>query len=119
MVVNLMQMGYRIPFSLIIFYHMAANTISYVTPGLQFGGEPLQIQWLACCHEVPAGEATASVVADRPIELICNHRVLMLMGLILLQSHYFNKQNSHWILVPIALISIAAAKTPVDRCEAS
>ena len=40
------QLQFPVPFGSLILYRMGANTLSYVTPGPQFGGEPLQVYCL-------------------------------------------------------------------------
>ncbi len=54
---------------------LAAFSVSYFTPGPQFGGEPLQVIAL---HQqgMPVSAATATVTLDKLVELITNFSVL-------------------------------------------
>lgn len=58
-------------------YRLAAGAVSYVTPGTQFGGEPLQAFLLVKREGVPADVAAASVLLERAMELGLN---LLLVG---------------------------------------
>ena len=82
----LRQMGHPVGFAALIGYRMGANTLSYITPGPQFGGEPFQAHCLAARHRVPAEAATASVVVDRLVELLGNLIFLSLAGLLVLPA---------------------------------
>lgn len=56
---------------------LAAFSVSYFTPGPQFGGEPLQVIALRA-RQVPASAATATVALDKLVELLVNFTVLAL-----------------------------------------
>lgn len=58
-------------------YRLAAGAVSYVTPGTQFGGEPLQAFLLVKREGIPADVAAASVLLERAMELALN---LLLVG---------------------------------------
>jgi len=77
----LRRMGHPVGFAALIGYRMGANSLSYITPGPQFGGEPFQVHCLTARHRVPAGAATASVAVDRLVELMGNLLFLSLAGL--------------------------------------
>ncbi|MDJ0876402.1 MAG: lysylphosphatidylglycerol synthase transmembrane domain-containing protein [Desulfobacterales bacterium] len=66
------QLQFPVPFGSLILYRMGANTLSYVTPGPQFGGEPLQVYCLTAKHGVPPTAASAAVAVDRLVELAGN-----------------------------------------------
>jgi len=57
-------------------YRTAANTVSYLTPGPHFGGEPLSVYLLVQRHLISASAATASVAVDRLLELLASFGVL-------------------------------------------
>ena len=80
----LRRMGYRVGFVELVRYRMAANTLSYITPGPQFGGEPLQVHCLVTRHQVPSEAASASVAVDRLMELMGNLLFLSLCGFFVL-----------------------------------
>ena len=56
----------------------AGNTISFVTPGPQFGGEPLQLYWLRQSREIPMDISLAILGADRFMEIFINLSILLL-----------------------------------------
>lgn len=58
-------------------YRLAAFAVSYLTPGPQFGGEPLQVFLLSRRQALPASTAIASVVLDKTLELIGNFTFLV------------------------------------------
>jgi uncharacterized protein (TIRG00374 family) len=57
-------------------YRLAANAISYLTPGPHFGGEPLSVYLLHHRHGIPLSSATISVAVDRSLELLASFVVL-------------------------------------------
>jgi hypothetical protein len=57
-------------------YRMAAFTVSYFTPGSQFGGEPVQVYALHARHKLPLDAAVASVALDKLFELLANFTFL-------------------------------------------
>lgn len=59
-------------------YRTAANTVSYLTPGPHFGGEPLSVYLLVQRHLLSASAATASVAVVRLLELLASFGVLAL-----------------------------------------
>lgn len=65
---------------------LAGQTISFVTPGPQFGGEPVQIFWLYKRQGVSLPKAVLSLGLDRFFELWVNFAVLLLGALLLLLS---------------------------------
>jgi len=64
----------------------AGQVVSFVTPGPQFGGEPLQIYWLWQNYSVPLHSAFLALGLDRFYELWINFAVLLLAVLTLLTS---------------------------------
>jgi len=65
---------------------LAGQTISFVTPGPQFGGEPMQIYWLYKRQRLPLHKAVLSLGLDRFLELWVNFAVLLLGAMLLLLS---------------------------------
>lgn len=61
---------------------LAGFALSYLTPGTQFGGEPLQVALLQRRRPIASQAAAASVVIDRAIELLANATFLA-FGLVL------------------------------------
>lgn len=75
-------------------------TISYLTPGPQFGGEPAQIYLLTKGEGVARETAVTSVTLDRTFELIANFSFLVL-GVVLSTSYLEGALN--WAALTIAL----------------
>ena len=65
---------------------LAGQTISFVTPGPQFGGEPMQIFWLYKRQGLPLHKVVLSLGLDRFLELWVNFAVLLLGVILLLLS---------------------------------
>ena len=74
-----------IPFFPLVAYRQAAAAVSYLTPGQNFGGEPVQVLALGKHHQVPGSTALASVTLDRAIELIGN-LIVLIFGIALVTS---------------------------------
>lgn len=55
----------------------AGSAVSFLTPGPQFGGEPLQLYWLSRIHQLPLHQAVASLGLDRFLESASNLSVLL------------------------------------------
>lgn len=69
----------------LILIRQAGQTVSFITPGPQFGGEPLQIYWLYK-YGLPLRKAFLSLGLDRFFELWVNFSVLLLAALLLLSG---------------------------------
>lgn len=72
----------KLNFVNLLFIRQAGQAVSFITPGPQFGGEPLQILWLSRVG-VPLEKALLSLGLDRFYELAINFSVLII-GLLLL-----------------------------------
>lgn len=72
----------KLTFANLLCIRQAGQAVSFITPGPQFGGEPLQILWL-CRAGVPLEKALLSLGLDRFYELAINFSVLII-GLLLL-----------------------------------
>jgi uncharacterized membrane protein YbhN (UPF0104 family) len=101
----LRRMGHPVAFAALIGCRMGANTLSYITPGPQFGGEPFQAHCVVARHRVPGDAATASVVVDRLVELLGNLIFLALAGLLVLPV-LLAKSDA---LLPVTAALLAAA----------
>lgn len=73
----------RLHFSDLLLLRQAGQSISFITPGPQFGGEPLQIFLLWKKYLISPGESVLAVAADRAFELWTNFFVLLL-GIVVL-----------------------------------
>ncbi len=73
----------KINFADLLFIRQAGQTINFITPGPQFGGEPLQVFWL-CCSGVSLEKSLLSIGLDRIYELLINFIVLLVCVFLLL-----------------------------------
>ncbi len=78
-------LGLSVKFNELLMIRQAGQAISFITPGPQFGGEPLQIYWLWKRNHWPIHSALLAVGIDRFYELWINFGVLLL-SLILLMT---------------------------------
>jgi uncharacterized membrane protein YbhN (UPF0104 family) len=72
----LMAQGQRLPYLALFRYRMAAFSVSYLTPGTQFGGEPLQVFALQKHHHLSGSTALTAVTLDKLFELLANFTFL-------------------------------------------
>lgn len=70
----------------LVLIKQAGQTVSFITPGPQFGGEPLQIYWLCKRCGLPLHKALLSLGMDRFYELWINFSVLLLGVFLLIFS---------------------------------
>lgn len=93
-------------------YRLAANAVSYLTPGPHFGGEPLAVYLLHHRHGIPPVTAATSVAIDRLLELFAGFIVLSLCltGLAFAQTGLFQGNHGPWLVlaVPAAVTWILA-----------
>ncbi|MCB1664648.1 MAG: flippase-like domain-containing protein [Pseudomonadales bacterium] len=86
---------------------LAGQTISFLTPGPQFGGEPLQVLWLVRRDRVPLSRALLSLGLDRLLELWVNFSVLLLGLLIVLgMAGGVLPQDRHTMIVVLVLLGL-------------
>ena len=78
-------LGLKLHFLDLLLLRQAGQTISFITPGPQFGGEPLQIFILLKRYLISPSDSVFAVAADRFFELWVNFAVL-LIGIIILLS---------------------------------
>jgi len=83
----LRSQGFRLPYLALAGYRLAGFSISYFTPGTQFGGEPLLVYVLNKRHRVPTSTAVASVTLDKLLELLVNFTFLALGMFLILESN--------------------------------
>ncbi len=70
-------LGDRVALWPLLLIRMAGQTVSFLTPGPQFGGEPLQVYWLCRRHGVALHRAVLSLGLDRFVDLWVNFAVLL------------------------------------------
>lgn len=97
-------LGLGISLLQILGVRQAGALISFVTPGPQFGGEPLQVLWLWRRYRVPGPTALLAVGLDRFFELFVNFSVLLVAVLLLLGSGATPGMN--WSLLSAGLFGI-------------
>ena len=73
----------KISFTNVLFFRQAGQAISFITPGPQFGGEPLQVYWL-CRAGIVLEKSLLSIGLDRCYELFVNFTVLLMCVFFLL-----------------------------------
>lgn len=91
-----------------VFVRLGAFGVSYLTPGPQLGGEPLQILYLRRQHKASYARATATVIMDRLVELLAG---LLLMPLALGALLHERLLQSVVALSPVAVILLALLMT--------
>lgn len=98
----LRSMDAKVAYSLLSVYRLSAFSLSYFTPGPQFGGEPLQVYLLQKRHAISGTTAAATVTLDKSIELLGNFSFLIFGILIGLQVQFF-PGRSGWPLLAVAV----------------
>jgi len=99
--------GSRIGFQQLLRIRQAGQLISFVTPGPQFGGEPLQIHWLWKRYELAGTSAFLAVGLDRFYELWINFAILFIAVLALAVSASTNLAD--WWGIALALSGLVSA----------
>lgn len=84
----------------------AGQSISFITPGPQFGGEPFQIYWLWQRTQTALHKALLSLGLDRFFELWINFSILILGILLLIASPASSTAN--WANILAALIGLTS-----------
>jgi uncharacterized protein (TIRG00374 family) len=119
--------GYSLPYLQLTAYRLAGFSISYLTPGMQFGGEPLQAALLHRRHKLPMATSIASITLDKLLELLVNYIFLIFLLLAVLQngtSQSFLRISLLWPLLgllslPVAhLLALRQGLQPVTRASA-
>lgn len=115
----------RLPvtFVQLLLIRQAGQTVSFITPGPQFGGEPLQIYWLYKRYGIAVHSAVLALGLDRFYELWINFAVLILgVGLLLspasvipVMSTSANLQEVLSILCLVVLIMTLIGWTILQR----
>jgi glycosyltransferase 2 family protein len=99
--------GLPVNFYQLLLIRQAGQAISFVTPGPQFGGEPMQVYWLWKKYSCPGHSALLAVALDRFYELWINFTVLLFGILILLTGPAVNYAN--WTGIGIVLLTLIIA----------
>jgi len=94
-------------FQRLLFIRQAGQCISFITPGPQFGGEPLQLLWLWQRGKIPLADALLVLGVDRFYEFWINFSLLLICVLLLLASPA--TQLAAWSNVALALALVLVA----------
>ena len=97
-------MGLPLGFGQLLRLRQAGQFISFVTPGPQFGGEPLQVYWLWKKYAVSGPTAILAVGLDRFFELSVNFGVLLLAVLALLATA--TAPETEWLTISAVLLGL-------------
>ncbi len=84
----------------LLFLRQAGQSVSFITPGPQFGGEPLQIFLLYKRFNISPGDSFLALAVDRFFELWVNFAVLLL-GILYLAFSGSGLEN--WISVALII----------------
>jgi uncharacterized protein (TIRG00374 family) len=101
------MLGDRLALWPLLLNRMAGQTVSFLTPGPQFGGEPLQIFWLCRQHGVPVHRAVLALSLDRFFELWVNFAVLLGGVSLLLLTQLVPAQDWRNTLLLLGLLVLA------------
>jgi len=94
----------HITFWPLLVIRQAGQAVSFITPGPQFGGEPLQLYWLHK-YGLPLRKSVLSLGLDRFFELWVNFSVLLFAVLILLTpNNYGDTAIGNWQSAIIPLL---------------
>ena len=119
----LVSLGRRLPYPRLVGYRLAAFAVSYFTPGPHLGGEPLQVHLLHRRESVPAGQAAASVLLEKAIEMLLNSGVLAACVLAIARLQLVPRAVVGWLgaaalallLLPLAaLVAAWAGARPIE-----
>jgi uncharacterized protein (TIRG00374 family) len=106
----LRALGHSIPTQSLMVYRMAAFAISYLTPGSQFGGEPLQVYLVSRRRGLPTSTAIASVVLDKTLELVANFTFLIVGVVVVLRL----KLIPIAVRAPLFVLAVVLLSLPVS-----
>ncbi len=99
-------LGHRVNPVQLMAYRTAGFSISYFTPGTQFGGEPLQAYLLYRRSSVPPTPAAASVAIDKGLELLGSYTFLA-FGIVVSAQTSLLPGRSALPLLALALLILA------------
>jgi uncharacterized protein (TIRG00374 family) len=103
----LRSFGGRIPLTHMAGYRLSSFSISYFTPGTQFGGEPLQVHFPIERHQVPTSTALAAVTVDKIFDVMTNFSFIA-AGLVLFLSYGFslNELTAGFSFLLLAILTL-------------
>lgn len=100
-------LGQPVKFLPLLLIRQAGQTVSFITPGPQFGGEPLQIYWLYKRCGIAIHSAVLALGMDRFFELWINFSVLLLgIALLLISPAQTDADLAQIMVILMGLIAI-------------
>ena len=105
----LQAQGRRVPYLALVKYRLAGFAISYLTPGTQFGGEPLQVYLLKARHAIPSTTAVAAVTLDKLFELLANF-TFVAIGVVMVVS---NRRSAAFNPLPMSILIAVLLSIPL------
>ncbi len=100
-------MGYKLPYVRLVGYRLASYSVSYLTPGPQFGGEPLQVLLPQLRHGVPGNPATVALFLDKTLDMMVNFAVLTAGAALMVSAPYLNAPGGKgWLVLAGALLCL-------------
>jgi uncharacterized protein (TIRG00374 family) len=100
-------LGDRVALWPLLLIRMAGQTVSFLTPGPQFGGEPLQVYWLCRRHGIALHRAVLALGLDRFFDLWVNIAVLLAGVGLLLLTRLVPSQDWAGTLLLLSLVLLA------------
>ena len=98
----------EISFARLFIIRQAGSTFSFVTPGPQFGGEPLQAYWLYRDQGMRLDNIIALIGADRFIEIFINFSFLFLSIFLVIQGNIEADLSDAVLFVSLSLVCLIA-----------
>lgn len=97
----LRALNHPVSYLLVSAYRLAGFAVSFLTPGPQFGGEPLQIYSLTHRHGIESSTAFASVMLDKTLELMVNFSFVAFGGMVVMALGMVSGMQALWGLLPL------------------
>ncbi len=93
----------KLHFLNLLFLRQAGQSVSFITPGPQFGGEPLQIYLLYKNFSISPGDSFLALAVDRFFELWVNFAVLLL-GILFLT--FSGSGLTNWVSAALIIATV-------------
>jgi len=103
----LKSQGCKVPFFKLFTYKLAGFAVSYVTPSVHIGGEPVRAYLLNKNHNIEFKKSLSSVVIDKSLDLILNGFFACISILIILANFTVSKKTAN--LMIFSFFAMAAA----------
>lgn len=90
-------LGAVVPLGRLTLHRLAGFGVSFLTPGPQFGGEPLQILLLSRREAVNSGAALGSVALDKTLDLLASFVFLAIGAVFLSEQGFTSLDRDLWL----------------------